>query len=295
MDYHKDRFIDYSLMVYNDKNSLIACFPANITKDNVIWSHQGLTYGSIITETDAKLIMTLSIFQIILKYLKDEGISSIIYKDFPKFYNNGPSEETEYALFQVEAKLIRRDTAIVIDQRNPLKYQNRRKRSIKSAAKQGVKIDAVEDIKRFWEEILSPNLQERFGVNPVHSLSEINLLKEHFPKNIILKTASLNGEMMAGVLLFITDQVVHAQYISASNEGRSNGSLDFLFDQVITKYKDIHYFDFGICNENNGKELNEGLLSWKEGFGGRTFSHNFYEINTSRTENLLNVLNLNNV
>jgi hypothetical protein len=295
MDYHQDRFIDYSLMIYNEKNNLIACFPANITQDNIIWSHQGLTYGSLIIETDAKLILTLSIFQAVLKYLKDLGINSIVYKDFPKFYNNGPSEETEYALFQVEAKLIRRDTAIVIDQRNPLKYQNRRKRSIKSAAKHGVKIDNEEDIKRFWEEILSPNLQERFGVNPVHSLNEINLLKDHFPKNIILETASLNGEMMAGVLLFITDQVVHAQYISASNEGRANGSLDFLFDYVIIKYKDIHYFDFGICNENNGKVINKGLLSWKEGFGGRTFSQNFYEINTSNTEYLVDVLNLNNV
>jgi hypothetical protein len=246
-------------------------------------------------ETDAKLVHTLTIFQAILKYLENAEINTIVYKDFPKFYNNGPSEEIEYALFQVEAKLFRRDTAIVINQRNPLKYQNRRKRSIKSAIKHGVKIDEEEDIKRFWNEVLTPNLQERFGVNPVHSSNEIKLLVEHFPKNIILKTASLNGKMMAGVLLFITNQVVHAQYISASKEGRNNGSLDFLFDEVITMYKDTQYFDFGICNENNGKELNEGLLSWKEGFGGRTFSHNFYEINTSNTKNLDDVLNLNNV
>ena len=50
------------------------------------------------------IILTLSIFQTILKYLKDEGISTVIYKDFPKFYNNGPSEEIEYALFHLDAK-----------------------------------------------------------------------------------------------------------------------------------------------------------------------------------------------
>ena len=85
---------------------------------------------------------------------------------------------------------------------------------------------------------------------------------------------------MAGTVLFITPDVVHAQYISGIEEGRNNGALDFLFDFVIKKYATVKYFDFGICNENAGRDLNFGLLDWKEGFGGRTFCHNFYEIET---------------
>lgn len=278
MDYHSDRFRDHSLMVYNDKENLVACFPANETEDKTIHSHQGLTYGSLVFQKELKLPSVMEIFKAILGYYAGLGHRKIRYKAFPRFYNDAQTDEVEYCLFINNAKLYRRDTAIAIDQKNPLKYQTRRKRSIKTAVKKGVVIDKKENIQLFWDEILTPNLQERFGVDPVHSLEEIQLLKTRFPENIISKTTSLNGKIMAGSLLFITNSVVHAQYISASDEGRENGSLDFLFDEIIKEYNQFRYFDFGICNENQGRDLNEGLLDWKEGFGGRAYSHDFYEI-----------------
>ena len=95
---------------------------------------------------------------------------------------------------------------------------------------------------------------------------------------------------MAGTTLFITPNVIHAQYISASEEGRKNGALDFLFDFLINKYKNSKlYFDFGIVNENSGKDINKGLLDWKEGFGARAYAHRFYKTNTS---NFINIENL---
>ena len=44
MEYHADRFTDYSLLVY-DGNKLLALLPANRSGD-VLYSHAGLTYGS---------------------------------------------------------------------------------------------------------------------------------------------------------------------------------------------------------------------------------------------------------
>ncbi|MEN9447689.1 MAG: hypothetical protein RJA25_979 [Bacteroidota bacterium] len=280
MDYHKDRFSDYSLMIYDDKNDLVACFPAMQSSATVITSHAGLTYGGLVLKREEKLNNTIEVFKAILKFLYDNGFEKIILKDFPKFYNNSPSEEIEYALFLSNAKIIRRDTAIVIDNLKPIKYQSRRERSVKKGIKIGVTIDELEDFTTFWNSILTPNLNERFGVNPVHSLEEILLLKNFFPEEIKLYTSFINGKMMAGTVLFITPDVVHAQYISGIEEGRNNGALDFLFDFVIKKYATVKYFDFGICNENAGRDLNFGLLDWKEGFGGRTFCHNFYEIET---------------
>ena len=43
MEYHADRFTDYSLLVY-DGNKLLALLPANRSGD-VLYSHAGLTYG----------------------------------------------------------------------------------------------------------------------------------------------------------------------------------------------------------------------------------------------------------
>lgn len=43
MDYHSDRFMDNSLMFYEDEK-LIALLPCNVV-ENILYSHQGLTFG----------------------------------------------------------------------------------------------------------------------------------------------------------------------------------------------------------------------------------------------------------
>ena len=48
MEYHKDRFQDYSLMVF-DENKLVAVLPANRVEVEV-FSHQGLTYGGLVLD-----------------------------------------------------------------------------------------------------------------------------------------------------------------------------------------------------------------------------------------------------
>ena len=49
MEYHVDRFTDYSLLVY-DGNKLLALLPANRSGD-VLYSHAGLTYGGLVVTT----------------------------------------------------------------------------------------------------------------------------------------------------------------------------------------------------------------------------------------------------
>ena len=44
MDYHRDRFIDHSLVMYNDANEIIALLPANLMERTIV-SHGGLTFG----------------------------------------------------------------------------------------------------------------------------------------------------------------------------------------------------------------------------------------------------------
>ena len=51
MDYHSDRFMDHSLLVFKDEK-LIAVLPGNQV-DNTVYSHQGLTYGGLIVHKKA--------------------------------------------------------------------------------------------------------------------------------------------------------------------------------------------------------------------------------------------------
>lgn len=47
----------------------------------------------------------------------------------------------------------------------------------------------------------------------------------------------------------------------------------------MDEYKDkVRYLDFGISTEDSGKVLNEGLISQKESFGGRTVVYQTWEL-----------------
>jgi hypothetical protein len=290
VEYHADHFSDYSLIII-DKGEIVALFPANIDANRVVYSHQGLTYGGFIFKENECLNDILKYIHAALIFLTKNDISKILYKAFPKFYNTIGSDEIDYALFLLKAKLIRRDTALTINLKNKIRYQNRRIRAIKKATKLGVVIVEKDSFQDFWHDILIPNLLERFGVNPVHSLEEIKMLAKYFPNNIRQYNAYLDDRIIAGTTIFETPNVAHAQYISASSEGRNNGGLDLLFSHLIEKeFAHKNYFDFGISNENNGKSLNHGLLDWKEGFGGRSFSHDFYEIETIKYRLLESVI-----
>jgi hypothetical protein len=87
-------------------------------------------------------------------------------------------------------------------------------------------------------------------------------------------------QILAGTVLFIMDQVVHVQYISANLEGKNVGALDLLFDYLIhEKYAQSGhlYFDFGQSTEQQGHLLNENLIFQKEGFGGRGVNYEIYQ------------------
>lgn len=96
MDYHADRFFDCSLLVYSDDvtetelndESLIALFPANwVEKDKTVYSHQGLTYGGLITKASVTQSEVLKIMQkILMYYVGYLGARTLVYKAIPYIY-----------------------------------------------------------------------------------------------------------------------------------------------------------------------------------------------------------------
>jgi len=216
MDYHADRFTDYSLMVYED-DKLVALVPANLhNTQDTITSHNGLTYGGIAVANDIRSIKTIEYMYNIMLFLHNSGIEIFNLKQIPAFYNQIQGDEVDYALFLMNATLYRMDFASAINLHHKLEYQERRKRSIKKATKLNVEIKGSVDCVNFWNEILEPNLMNRFGVKPVHSLEEMTSLMEKNSPSIKQFNAYLDGKIMAGATIFETQLVAHAQYISAS-------------------------------------------------------------------------------
>ena len=276
MDYHHDRFPDHSLLIYR-RNKLYALLPAN-QKGNILYSHQGLTFGGLIVNQHFTTAEAVTVLQLMNAYLHNEGLQKVVYKAIPWLYHQQPSEEDLYAIYRTtKARLVARDIATVVKIDAPLPCNKIRKRGIKKANQNGITVEGSNRWADFWH-ILTANLQTKYHVRPVHTLTEIEMLKARFPHNIRLFTAQLNGKVLGGTVVYEYGNVAHTQYISASPEGKKLHALDLLFDKLIHEvYQDKAWFDFGKSTEQQGTILNESLIYQKESFGGRAVCYDWYE------------------
>lgn len=276
MDYHSDRFKDFSLMFY-EEDDLVALLPCSI-HDKELRSHGGLTYGGFITNSKMKQHRMIECVEELKKFLKEQNISKLIYKAIPHIYHTLPSEEDLYALWKNGAKLFRRDISTTIELNNPIKMPKGRKAQISRAKREGVVIEESNDFETFIK-LENEVLKSQHNTSAVHTGKELELLKSRFENEIHLWVAKYNSEIIAGTLIFEYKNLVHTQYMASNDLSRQIGGLDLLIFELIEKYKgNKRYFDFGISTEDGGKYLNTGLISQKEGFGGRGIVYDFYEL-----------------
>lgn len=289
MEYHNDRFEDFSLMVF-DGEKVVAILPANKVRD-VVYSHQGLTYGGFVLSEKVKLSDVLAIVKASLSFLHEQKITTLHLKPIPAFYCNFFSEEIEYCLFLLNAKSGKKECLSVLDLSKEFSFSKDRKQCIRRGISANLIIKEETNFELFWNQILIPNLQQKHQAKPVHSIEEITNLQQHFPKNIRHFNVYLNDEIVAGSTIFITDKVAHPQYISGNEKKNQLGSIDYLYSYLITEvFHDKNYFDFGPSHEENGKKINEGILFWKESFGTKTTIQSYYEVETANYKLLENVL-----
>jgi hypothetical protein len=275
LDYHQDRFIDHSVLIFK-KNKIVALFPAN-ENETEICSHGGLTFGSLIMSLDVKAVEVIEIFSLIKQYYKSLGFKKISYKAIPSIYHNYPAEEDLYALFRIDAQLIRSDISSVISLNDKIKFSESKKQSVTKCEKNNIKFTENNDFEEYWN--LLAEVLSKFDTKPVHSLEEISKLKKDFPSKIRLFEARKDTFLLAGIVIYDYDNVVHTQYMANSQEGRKIGALDFINHKLIDEvFSERKYYSFGISTENQGRVLNSGLIQQKEMMGGRGISINFYSI-----------------
>lgn len=279
MDYHSDRFKDCSLVALHE-GRLCALLPACIEGDT-LWSHRGLTYGGwLVPLKHFDATVMVEVMDAACQWMSDNSIKRLVYKPVPHIYHRYPCEEDLYALFRHQAKLIETNISTTIDLTCPLPLDRGNKSGANAARKAGIQVGPSEDWEGFWR-LLSSLLDERYGTRPVHTLDEMRLLHGRFPDGIRLYAATLDGEMLAGVVMYLSQPVAHCQYIGASPQGKDSKALTLLFDYLIgeAKASGYRYFDFGISNEDHGRYLNEGLVRQKSRLGGRGIVYNTFEIN----------------
>jgi len=278
MEYHKDRFEDFSLLIFEDEK-LHAILPAN-KKGNSLYSHQGLTYGGLVFLSKLKAEKVESILDEILLFLKENKFETFYYKPIPNFYFSEGNAEMDFFLLKRGAVLERKEMNLAVNLTVPLKISKSKMKHFRRIENLDLDIFEEENFDPFWEKVLEPRLLEKFEVKPVHSKEEIELLKSKFPKNIKQYSAYRNDEIMAGITIFETKNVVKSQYGATSKIGEEFRALDFLFINLIHKYqrKGKHFFDMGIVNEANESGYNKGLINQKEELGCSVYNQDFYKI-----------------
>lgn len=276
MDYHADRFRDHSLMFYRE-GRLFALLPAN-ERDDTFQSHAGLTYGGLVMDARTTAAATVTLFAELNEYLRREGFRRVLYKCIPWIYHQMAAEEDLYAIARTcDARLQERDLGTCIIQRTAIRWERIRRRALKRAQEAGITVERSTDYAAFWQ-VLNDNLRTKYDSHPVHTLDEITLLADRFPQNIVLYTARLGDDVLAGMVLYVSTQVARAQYSSATPLGKQLGAIDALYDRIILHdYAHLPYFEFGTSAEPDSNAILEPLVFQKEGFGGRGIVFDRYE------------------
>src|SRR5665647_32104 len=158
MEYHSDRFRDHSLLFFKN-GKLIGLMPANINND-ILNSHEGLTFGGIISDNEMKTPIMMEIFEKIVSHCKEEGFTELLYKTIPYIYHQIPAEEDLYALFRHNARLIGRNVISSIRMPLNINYTKERMRTIKKAKSHNIVVKRSFDFKAFMK-ILEEVLLER--------------------------------------------------------------------------------------------------------------------------------------
>ncbi|AXT50907.1 GNAT family N-acetyltransferase [Aquimarina sp. BL5] len=274
MEYHSDRFQDFSLLIY-DKKKLVAVFPSNV-KDEKVYSHQGLTYGGLILADSIGGEKVRNILSDLIGFLRLQKIDNLYIKSIPVFYHQKPSNEFTFFFSDFGAKLYNRDLNLAINYSFPSTIHKSKLKHYEKRRDIGFEIAEVNDFSGFWNEVLIPRLEEKHGAKPVHTLEEIHVLKDKFPESIKQYVISLDNEILAGITIFKTKEVVKSQYGAVTDKGEKHRALDFLFISLIDRYREEGYrfFDMGTVTENNF-----GLLKQKEELGCEIYTQDFYKLN----------------
>ena len=298
MDYDSDRYVDCSLLLYDgidftpeEKEGVLgleglkALFPANwVENERKVYSHKCLPYGGLIVGIDITQQEVLALWQAILQYYDRMYMAqSVFVKPIPNIYCLYPNGEELYAIFRAGGRLHQRTVTTVVTVDTPLKMRALRIRQAKKAIENNVYVDRMVEgdwacLEEYWE-LLTQHLSNRYGTSPTHSMADMQTLMERFPREIKLFVARKENKILAGIIILVTRKVAHVQYLATCEEGRELGALDLLLRHIINNgFKAMRYIDMGASTSQQGHILNQNLIAFKEGFGGRAICYDGYEI-----------------
>ena len=276
LGYHGQRFSEKVLLLHEESGAPVAGIRF-VVDGLAARSHPGSTYGGLIYRRGLGAKGVVSATEHLLQALAGTGIRTLTFRPLPSSFRDTPDESDFYAIHQAGGRVIRRDVSTVCPTSGGPGLHMNRVRRIAKAKRSDVRVTEAPDVEAFHH-ILVENLR-RHNTQPVHSASEIHTLMGLFPDRIGLHCAEVDGEMIAGILLFHLGNATHTQYLASNESGREVGALDFLIHYLLNEGTPrSRLLSLGISTESEGRFLNEGLVQFKESFGGYSQTIDTYEV-----------------
>lgn len=282
LDYHGTRFLDRSLVIRDAAGRVRGVIPAaqGPEDDKQLISHPGATFGGLLADPQITGEPYRNMVESIMRTWRELGYHHLTYKAVPPIYHAFPNEEDLYAIWRLGGRLSRCALSACINLGNRLEPSSRRRRTLSKALRAPCIIDSGTQLLPTLWPLFEAALRSRHNVKVVHTLAEIQDLARRCPENIEVLGARVNGDLVAGIVLFSSATIVHVQYSLASPAGANVGAMDALIDRSIRNAveRGARYLDLGISTNPSDDSLNEGLHTFKMEFGAGTAVYEQYEL-----------------
>ena len=275
LSYHKSRFIDNSIMIY-DKKKLIAVFPCCKCGDGY-YSHKGSTNGGIIIKKKYYTLSKLTeIMDAIYSYYK--GNLYIKLSESVYFRENTNNKLLNFVLSQKCKKYI--DISLHFDINKNEKIidsfpKNDNKRLLLKYIKNPNKefhffiSEDIDDYKKYYS-LLKKNLNKRNNVDPLHSLDEFLSLKDILgKKQFLFLSKDKKGNILSGSLVFLINNTTYYTVYLMSNYEEKNSFAFYLLYELfeLAKKNNIEVVNLGACSTGGGSNILYSNYKFKSSCG----------------------------
>ena len=259
LSYHKERFIDQSLIFSDAHGRWLAVMPAAVNPNDAaeVISHPGITYSGIVYPQACSTTTVVACLRAAAGYYRGAGYQRLLYRCVPPIFHTCVRSDDVFALHSLGAKLYRTDLSCatyLVDNDAIISHSEEAMHTITSRPL----------VTAAWE-VIDALLRGKYGVSPVHSADELCHLAALFPDQIRFYAWMPDDENIAAIIvIFVLNGVYHCQYIAGNFPHDHSRTVPRLMRSIAyrARHEGARYLSYGASTDKE-EILNSNLMRFK--------------------------------